>query len=342
MLDKNQKLAIYMEQNLTGNHGKMGHGVLRYIANPIVCVIDSTHAGKRVNEVCNLPNSCPVVATVNDASQLGAEVLILGIAPSGGRIPEDWIPPLELAIRSGMSIVNGLHDQLNERLGQRLRPDQWIWDIRQPNFVPPIGSARAANLDNQRILLVGTDMTIGKMTAGLELCRWLQEQGRSSTFLATGQIGITITGQGIPLDSFKVDHACGAVETLVMNAADDDYLFIEGQGSLLHPGSSATLPLMRGSCPTQLVMCHRAGMHRTRANIKVPPLRDYIQLNEELTTVCGSLPRATTVGVALNTSDLSDQQAIEAIDEIEEEVGLPVTDVVRFGAAKLGQAVMDG
>ena len=340
MLKQNQKLAIYMEQALGGANGKMGHGVMRYIPNPIACVIDSSHAGKRVHEACALPFDFPVVASIEEAVALGAEVLVLGIAPSGGRIPEDWVPALVHAIENNMSIVNGLHDQLNPRFGELLRGDQWLWDIRQPSFVPAIGSAQAASLNNTRVLFVGTDMTIGKMTAGLELYRWLIDKEHSTHFVATGQIGITITGDGIPLDSFKVDHACGAVETKVMQAQGHDYILVEGQGSILHPGSTATLPLMRGACPNRLIMCHRAGMKFTRANTKVPPLPNFIQLNEMLAACCGSLTKATTVGIALNTMDLNDHDAHEEVSRLENETGLPVTDVVRFGPDKLGEALI--
>ena len=315
---------------------------MRYIANPITCVIDSTYAGKTVDQVTDLPFNYPVVRSVEEAHQLGAQVLVLGTAPSGGRVPPSWHPPLNTAINLGMNVVNGLHDKLSEDFGSALKPDQWIWDVRQPAFTPAIASAKAAELDNKRVLMVGTDMAIGKMTAGLEIFRWIREQGVKTRFLATGQIGITITGQGIPLDAFKVDHACGAVETMVMEHQDADVLFVEGQGSLAHPGSSATLSLMRGSCATHLIMCHRANMTHLRhpGSVKIPPIKEFIALNESLATVCGSLTEAKTLGIALNTSFLDDEQARRAIAELEQETGLPVEDVVRFGPGKLGQTLM--
>ena len=345
MLQKTQKIAVYMEANLDSDYGKMGYGVMRYIENPVVCVIDSTNAGKQVKDACSLTYDYPVVASINDAKALGAEVLVLGTAPSGGRVPDDWYPPLEQALECGMSIVNGLHDRLNEQIGDKISdPDnQWIWDVRQPAFTPAIASAKAAELNNKRVLMVGTDMAIGKMTVGLEVYKWITAKNPDCAFVATGQIGITVTGQGIPLDAFKLDHACGAVETAVMGVANSDIIFVEGQGSLLHPGSSATLSLMRGSCANRLIMCHRAGMTRLRKpeQIKIPPLKEFIQLNEELAQVCGSLTTATTVGVALNTSKLDQDSALAAIAACEDETGLPVEDVVRFGAAKIGQAVLD-
>ena len=96
------------------------------------------------------------------------------------------------------------------------------------------------------------------MTSALEFYEDLKKRDINVGFVATGQIGITLTGNGIPLDAFKIDHACGAVEKVVVEQADKDVVIIEGQGSILHPGSSATLPLMRGSCPTHLVLCLRA------------------------------------------------------------------------------------
>lgn len=340
-----------MEGNLDSDYGKMGFGVMRYIENLIACVIDSTHAGKRVNQVCQQDSALPfdyrVVGSIEQAAELGAEVLILGTAPSGGQIPQEWHAPLQRAIQLDMSIVNGLHDKLTDKFGHLLTGNQWIWDVRQPTFTPKIGTGQAASLNNKRVLLVGTDMAIGKMTAGLELYRWVREAGKSrattSEFIATGQIGMTIIGNGIPLDAFKVDHACGAVETLVMGAADSDIVFIEGQGSLLHPGSSATLSLMRGSCPTHLIMCHRAGMKRLRnpPHIKIPPLKEFIQLNEALVSVCGSLAKASTIGIALNTSLLSEAEAKSEIACLQEQTALPVTDVVRFGAEKLGRVLLD-
>ncbi len=345
MLDKDRKLAIYMEDNLDTDYGKMGFGVMRYSPNPVVCAIDSRHKGKKVSEVSAMPFDYPVAGSIAEAVGMGAEALVLGTAPSGGRVPREWDCPISEAIERGLCIVNGLHDSLNERYGSRLLPGQWIWDVRQPPAaVPDIASARCATLDNKRVLMVGTDMAVGKMTAGLEIYKWLRDHhpGRKTEFLATGQIGITITGKGIPLDACKVDYACGAVEAMTLQAEDADIILIEGQGSILHPGSAATLPLMRGSCATHLVMCHRSHMTRLRnpQSVKIPPLGEFIRLNEELTSVCGSLTRAVTIGVALNTSMVSEREALSQIAALEDQTGLPVTDTVRFGAEKLASRLL--
>ncbi|MDE3740470.1 DUF1611 domain-containing protein [Maribacter polysaccharolyticus] len=345
MIGKEKKLAIYMEGNLDSIYAKMGYGVMRYSENPIVCVIDSDYAGKNVNEVIDQPFEIPIVSSVEKAIEMGAEVMVLGLAPTGGKLPDTWVPEVEKALILGMSLINGLHDHLADRFAGLLkadRPEQVIWDVRKPVTDYAIARARACALPNKRVLMIGTDMAVGKMTSGLEIYKWIKEQGIPTDFLATGQIGITVTGKGIPLDAIKVDQASGAVEHMVLGTADKDIVFIEGQGSLLHPGSTATLPLLRGSCPTHLILCHRGEMTTLRdvPDIKIPPFNEVIELYEALAHACGSFPKAKTVGIALNTSKLSEDEALKVIEKIENETGLPVTDVVRFGAEKLGRTLL--
>ena len=346
MISKDKTYVIFMEGALDNEYGKMGFGVMRYSSNPVVCVIDSGYAGKTVREAVGQPWDYPVVASIDEANELGAQVLVLGTAPSGGKFPDEWDEPISKALTLGMSLINGLHDDLNARFGHILtgsKVDQVIWDVRKPAKNYRIAFARAAELQNKRVLMVGTDMAVGKMTAGLEIHKWLIEKGIKSDFLATGQIGITVTGKGIPLDAIKVDQACGAVEDMVLEASDQEVVIIEGQGSLLHPGSTATLPLMRGSCATHLIMCHRAEMETLfdPTSIKIPPLKEFVKLNEDLASVCGSLTGAKCIGIALNTFGMNEEEARKKIIEIEIETGLPTTDVIRYGVEKLGRALLD-
>ena len=342
MLHNSSKVAIFMEGHLFTDYGKMGHGVLRYLPNPIVAVIDSENSGKNIKNCLPIDNDVPVVKDIDIAISNGAEVLILGIASSGGKIPESWFSVIDRAILKGLSIINGLHDELAIKYKNSLSKNQWIWDVRIPQFTPQIAAARALKTNNKRILCVGTDMACGKMTTSLELFKWAKENKIKSSFIATGQIGITVTGKGIPLDAYKVDHACGAVEKMVLEESESDWIFIEGQGSLLHPGSSATLPLMRGSCATHLILCHKADMTNLRApaeHIKIPNLNTVIELNESLANACGTPTKTKVVGISLNTVDLDPQAAQKAIDFWEAETNLPVTDIIRFGPEKIAVAI---
>ncbi|MCW5943703.1 MAG: DUF1611 domain-containing protein [Fimbriimonadaceae bacterium] len=337
MLRANHRLALYMEGNLDGDYGKMGFGILRYSPQEIVCVVDSSHAGKQVSDVADVPRSCPVVGSIRVAWTRGADVLVLGIAPPGGRIPESWLPAIQEALSHGMSVVNGLHELLAPRF-RNLRAGQFVWDIRTEPEGLGVGSAKAASLDNTRVLMIGTDMAVGKMTAGLEIWRAARGAGVAAEFVATGQIGIAIMGSGVPLDAIRVDYACAAIEREVLRASETGRLVIvEGQGALLHPGSTSTLPLLRGACPTHLVLCHRLGMKvlRRHPSIAVPPIPAYVKLYEDLAEVVGTYPRPRTVGMCVNTSHEPDEGAArDGLRRLEDETGLPCTDPVRFGATE--------
>ncbi len=336
MIRPEHRLAIYLEKSLTGDYAKMGQGVLRYAANPIVAVVDSDWAGRDAADLSGVPRSVPVVGSVDEARRLGADVLVLGTAPSGGRIPTEWLADLDRAIELGMSLVNGLHDRLAPRY-PTLADGLFVWDIRVEPEGLGVGSGAAARLPCKRILMAGTDMAVGKMTTGLEMLKAARARGIRAEFVATGQIGICITGSGIPLDCIRVDYACSAVEQAVLRAAESepDWIIVEGQGALLHPGSTSTLPLMRGSCPTHLVMCHRLGAPglRRHAHIGFPPLDAYIRLYEDLGEVCDTYPRPKTVGMGLNSSLIeSDDEARAGAARLAEEAGVPAWDAVRWGA----------
>ncbi|MFN7171918.1 MAG: DUF1611 domain-containing protein [Fimbriimonadaceae bacterium] len=327
------RVALFMEGEVGGLHAKMGYGILRYAEYPIVCAIDSTKVGRDLTEFESAVPSCQIVASVEEAAQRGANVLILAVAPFGGYLPEDWVYPIQRAIDLGMNIVNGMHTKLSATFPVK-HEGQWIWDIRtEPQGLGP-GTGRAMGLSNQRVLAVGTDMAVGKMTVALKMHQAAKDRGLRSSFIATGQTGICIAGRGIPLDAIRVDYSAGAVEAEVMDHADAEILWIEGQGALCHPAASSNLPLMRGSMPTDLILCHKAGMIQLEQmpDVEVPNLRSLIQLYEDLATCCGLFPEAKVSFVALNTAHLSDEAAVEAMNETAEEAGVPCYDVVRGGA----------
>lgn len=360
MLTSQHRIAIFMEGAFAERTGKMGLGVLRFSPLDVVCLIDSQNAGADSVALTRIDRRVPIVATVEEARALGADVLLLGIAPPGGLVPEAWFPVMDRAVELGFSIVNGLHDRLAPRYpfvgghagsesvilspveGRTGSSRQFIWDIRVEPQGIGVGYAEARHLKNKRVLFVGTDMSVGKMTAGLVMWNEAKERGVKCEFVATGQIGITITGKGVPLDCIRIDFACGAIEREVMACKDAELVIIEGQGSLLHPGSTSTLPLIRGSQPTHLVMCHRAGMTTLPRLpwVTVPPLNEFIALYQDLAEVCGMYERPKIAGIALNCGHLdSDEDARRACDQVTAETGLLCTDPVRFGMQTLLDAV---
>jgi uncharacterized NAD-dependent epimerase/dehydratase family protein len=341
MLKPNHSLVVHFDDQMGKKYGKMGHGVLRFTSNRVVGCIDRNRHGENSNDVLSYGPECPVVEDVAEALLLGGQVLVLGMAPSGGRLTPYMLKEVDRAVEGGLSVINGLHQTLADRYS-KLPLGQWIWDIRKEPENLGIASGRAASLSNRRLLMIGTDMAIGKMTSGIEIWREALRRGVRAEFLATGQIGICVSGRGIPLDAIRIDYACGAVEQMVLDAADMDLQVIEGQGSIMHPGSASTLPLLRGSCPTHLVLCHQAGNDTVAGHrVSLPPLLDLITLYEDIASACGGFPRPKTIGIALNTSNLDGHDAGSTIKRLAQETGLPVADPLRFGVTPLVDALLD-
>ncbi|MBS1707466.1 MAG: DUF1611 domain-containing protein [Armatimonadetes bacterium] len=338
MLTPLDKLAIYCEGGFEDKTAKMAVGVLRYSANEVTCLIDSRHAGEDSVPLTGVPRRVPIVATMEEARTLGANTAVLGIAPPGGHIPDAWRPILDQMVSLEFNIVNGLHERLALSFPGAMG---WIWDVRQEPAGLGAATGMAREHDGIRLLTVGTDMSVGKMTAGLEILKEARVQGVDAAFVATGQIGIVVTGGGVPLDAVRVDYAAGSVEREVMRHAAKRLIVIEGQGSLGHPSSTAPLPLLRGSMPTHLVMCHRAGMeHLPRLPwVKVPPLQKAIQLVEDLAEAVCAFGRPRTVGVALNPGSMAREDAVNYARALEQELGIPVVDPLTDGVKRLVAAL---
>ncbi|MEA5533045.1 DUF1611 domain-containing protein [Crocosphaera sp. XPORK-15E] len=332
-LTANHRVAILLHEGIKGTHGKTGLAYLRYGQASIVAVIDAECAGKSLKDVTGIAKDIPIVSSVQAALAYNPDVLLIGIAPSGGVLPDAWLEEVKQGVTTGLSVANGLHTPLKPYFDS-LQPEQWIWDIRKEPSGLSIGLAKARSLACKRILTVGTDMSVGKMSTSLECHAAAQKRGIKSKFLGTGQGGIMISGEGIALDAIRVDFAAGAVEKMVLSAGNDyDVLWIEGQGSLLHPGSTATLPLIRGSQPTGLILVHRAGQTHIRhaSHVAIPPLSEVISVYESVASVAGATDKVKVKAIALNTFHLDTTAAQNAIETVKDMTGIPCTDVVRFG-----------
>lgn len=326
---------------------KTANAVIRYMPERVVGVIDAAHAGRTVEDVLGFGGAIPVVATMAEGLALRPDAVLIGIAPVGGRLPEEWRTGLAQALDAGCDIWNGLHTFLGDdpMLAERARVHQRrLHDLRRPPADLPVASGAAKDVEAYVLLTVGTDCNVGKMTSQLQLIRGLEARGLRARFVATGQTGIMIAGWGIAVDAVAADFIAGAAEQITLQGARDaDVVLVEGQGSINHPGySGVTLGLLHGSCPDGLILCHQAtrqfiGDYRPSAWLRIPPLTDYVRWYESL----GSAVHPTKViAVSLNTVGLDDTAARAACDRASQETGLPCTDPVRFDPAPLLDAVV--
>jgi len=332
-----QYLILAEEKSADPHYGKTARGVLRYSPHPTVAILDSTRAGESHEGV-------PVVATVEEALAFEPTTALVGVATQGGRFPPAWRELLRASVAAGLDVENGLHQFLSddpELVALAKREGVELRDLRKPPADLNVPTGANLEVDARIVLTVGSDCAIGKMTVSLELDREAQTRGLRSVFVPTGQTGIAIAGWGISVDAVVSDFLAGAAERLVLEGATrGNLLWVEGQGALLHPAySGVTLGLMHGSAPHAYVLCHQAGETAIEGfpDEAIPPLRELVDLHER-----ASLParRARVAAIALNTRGLSEEEARAAIAAAEAETDLPADDALRFGAAKLLDAVL--
>lgn len=346
------RVAVLADGQLSGATAKTAIGVLRYASYPVVAVIDSTRAGTDAAQHVGVGRGVPVVATVEEAIARGAEVVLIGTAVAGGRIAERDRPFLAEALRRGLEVWNGLHERVldDPSLREAARAGGGrVRELREPPNDLDVGGHRRPRAGAMVVLTVGSDAAVGKMTASLEIVAALRRAGRTAAFVATGQTGIAIAGSGISVDAVVADFVAGAAERLVCEAAESaDWVIVEGQGSLTHPGfSGVTLGLLHGAAPHLLVLCHDASRRAVKGFDALPlrGLRDLMRIYEEA-ALWSRPPGATgvpVVAVALNTVALDPREADEAIARASAETGLPAADPVREGPAgadRIGTAIL--
>lgn len=349
-----QRLVILAEGSLDPHAGKTAFGVLRYGDRPVVAIIDSTRAPGRLGDVRRIPGreEVPIVASLEEALALPErpEALLIGIAPTGGRLPEAWRQTVRRSIESGLDIISGLHTFLSddpELAAAAAAAGVTIHDVRRPTGPRVTAMGRPHMPGRKVVLAVGTDCGIGKMSVMLELRDAARRSGDRAAFVATGQTGIMIEGWGAPIDAVVSDFVNGTTEAIVARAEEDaEYVLVEGQGSLDHPAYSAvTLGLIHGATPHAMVMCHKPGLeahdftHLPERSFPIASLSGFIELHER---VAGMVAPSRVVALALNTSlSRDDDEARKVIDALAQETGLPADDPVRFGPDRLWGVVRE-
>ena len=337
-----QRLLILAEGQLGVFSSKTTTSLLRYRGNDCVAVLDSQNAGKHTDAVLGVPAKVPILATLEEGLALRPDALVIGIAPSGGQLPESWRPLIADAIRAGLSVISGLHVFLSddpEFSSLALRHSVLLEDLRRPPEGQPIAHAEARKTKAVRVLTVGTDCNVGKMVAALELEASAKRRGLDARFLATGQTGMLLCGSGLTLDRIPGDFMAGFIEQLVLDAADADLAIVEGQGCLLHPAySGVTAALIHGSLPDAMILVHHAARTQMRNQpLTIPSLPDWVRRYDDF---LAPLHPGKVVGIAINPYGLSEAEAQEAIRRAEDETGLPAVDPVAQGADRLLDAVL--
>jgi len=324
---------------------------VRYLADRVAALIDSEHSGRTAQEVLGVGGGIPIVASLAQAlrvSEPAPQALLVGVANRGGTIPPEHRPVLFEAVEAGLDVWCGLHERLaddGQLAARALERGVRLVDLREPPADLPVGTGLALQTAGFRVLTVGTDCNVGKMTASLETRRALTERGVKARFAGTGQSGIIVDGAGIPVDAVVSDFVSGATERITLEAAEGaDVVLVEGQGSLFHPGYSAvTLGLLHGALPNAMILCWMPGRTRIYAGgydwLEIPSPARAIEAYEEAMRWAAPQLDSRVIALSANTYDLAEDEARRFIEEAGRVTGLPSTDPVRFGAEPLAEAV---
>ena len=275
--------------------------------------------------------------SIKEAASMGAKTLVIGVANRGGIISDKWKDVLKDAIISGLDIASGLHNLLrdeSELVNLAKIHNTNLIDVRVPTVEYPI--ANGIKRSGKRCLAVGTDCSIGKMYTAISLEKEMKNKGLKATFRATGQTGILITGDGVPLDAVIADFMAGSIEHLTPDNDEDHWDIIEGQGSLYHPSySGVTMALVHGGQPDALILCHEPTRSHMRGlpSYTLPTLKELNDTAIKLAKVVNK--NVKVIGVSVNTSNMENEKALEYLKQVEEEMKLPTVDPVLTGTSRL-------
>jgi uncharacterized NAD-dependent epimerase/dehydratase family protein len=276
-----------------------------------------------------------------EAKAAGAKTLVIGVANRGGVISQAWKKVLIAALEEGFDLASGLHNLLRdeEDLAAVARATgRALHDVRVPDVKYPI--ANGVPRKGKRCLAVGTDCSVGKMYTSLAMDLEMKKRGLNSSFRATGQTGILITGNGVPLDAVVADFMAGSVEWLTPDNDDDHWDMIEGQGSLFHVSySGVTMALIHGGAPDALILSHEPTRPHMRGlpGYRMPSLEALRDMALPIARIAN--PKAQVVGISVNTAAMSEDEALSYLESVEKRMGLPTADPFRQGAERLCDAL---
>lgn len=338
-----RRMVILAEGKFSPLESKTANQAIRYLPEEVVGVIDSRTGGMTIQQVLGFGGTIPVFPDLRASLVVRPNTLLIGIAPTGGQLPDAWRPIIKEAIAQNMTVIGGLHTLLTEDqefAGLAQACGVSLIDLRKvPEEYNAIARGSWRTRSARTILTVGTDCNVGKMTAAIEIHRALQRRGKRSDFIATGQTGILLSGKGVAVDHLLSDFVAGAVEKLVddSTAVGNEVIIVEGQGALTHEGySSVTMGLLHGVMPDAMILVHHPARPTNDYGLSLSNLGHAISLHE---AVLEQFKRSKVIGIAVNPVGMNSLEVERAIGELEQTTKLPAADVLTKGIEKLADAV---
>ncbi len=333
--------AVVLAEGVFGTtYGKTANGLVRYTRRfTVTSVIDSTKAGQDAGTVLTgKAKNIPIVESVKEGWQLGARTLVVGIATDGGYIPQEYRKFITDALSMKMNVVSGLHEFISddpEFASLASKNGCAITDVRKMfrDLKPPY-TGRVREIGSDRIAVLGTDSAIGKRTTAVILTNTLKNNGVKATMIGTGQ---TAWMQGfehtVVVDSMINDFIPGGLEKVALEAWEQekpDVMFIEGQGSVLHPAYPGSFEIIGALRPDAIILQHapRRTFFDGFPDFRIPDLEKYIRILELLSD-------RKVIAISINRENMADSEVTEEIDRLEGRFGIPAFDPLNAEAKKM-------
>lgn len=343
--------TVYCEGAFNTTSGKTAHGLVRLSKRyRVLSVIDSRYAGRDAGLILDQKNvGIPVFSSleeaVTSACTLGEDLqfLVIGLAPDGGKLSPQARSDVCKAIELGMNVASGLHDFLSEdpsistlaaTCGVELR------DIRKPKAIQDLHffSSKIEEVTSVKVAVLGTDSAVGKRTTAWILVKALEEAGYAAELVGTGQTAWMQGAQySIIIDSLVNDFVSGEIEHAVWSCWRDrnpDVIVIEGQGSLMNPAYPGGLEILAAGRPDCVVLQH-APAREEYDGFPGYPMHPLVHQKRALEMISGKPVIAATI----NHEDMSPEEVPAVCSSLEQEVGVPVLDVLREGGHQLVRAL---
>ncbi|MEY2941842.1 MAG: hypothetical protein RJA67_1528 [Bacteroidota bacterium] len=337
------KALVLTNGILTHSDAKTAHGLIRGTERfTIVGVVDDTStAGKDAGELLDGKHRhIPIYATLADAlAAEQASYLIIGIATVGGVLPDSMIAIIQAAIQSGLSIVNGLHDYLQDRpeiseLAAKHQVD--LIDVRRPKARKDLHfwTGDILQLATPIIAVMGMDCAMGKRTTARLIRQACQAQNLKAEMIYTGQTGWLQGGKyGFIFDSTLNDFVCGELENAILTCAREvnpDFILLEGQASLRNPSGPCGLEFLISGRAKSVILVFapkRKYFDNEEHWGEIPSVESEIEIIEKL----GS----KVIALAMNTELCTEEEAFALQSQFEKSTGLPVLLPIQEGVDKI-------
>ncbi|RLL48377.1 DUF1611 domain-containing protein [Oceanobacillus piezotolerans] len=336
--------VVYCEYQFGSMDGKTANGLVREPGKyNIVGIIDSTKAGLDAGEYLDSKKSgIPVFKNLDEALRKAAnrpEDFIIGLAPADAFLNDEERQVVIKAMEEGLNIINPLQEFLTEDEEIMTFAKQYnveVRDIRKPKPKKDwhIFTGRILDIETPIITVLGTDGACGKRTTAVILDKELQARGYKTAFISTGQTGL-IQGYkyGFAIDAFPMQYLIGEIENEIVRAEEiekPDIIIVEGQGALSHPGYASSAGILKGAKPKAVILQHppKRKVLGDFPFMPMPKVEDEINLIEHYA-------QTKVIGITLNHEGMTDEDIESTITDYENQYKLPVTDVLKFGPAKI-------